>query len=539
MKDLDKNQHDFEDGLRESFDDAELEPSEDVWLKVDNVLANQESSVFKRKVIYYRYVAAISLLLLFSLGVYTYLSSYNHEKNNVYSDNNVQEKNENEGAKLKPQESELDEKNIADTHLDGVGTNGVEDIDALNSKDSERNNKILNRPNNLALVDSLNDSGGGASYNSKNRGQIAQKAHTIESNKSNSLKNGTPSEKVGGEMLFDESKSLANTHTNNGKQDEESSTSSGLIQNDIFNDESISLRKENYVLLEKESPSEYQVLKTNRKDFNIEVYKVADRSLAKKPKKSSNDFYAGINVTPQFFDPNIQMNSGSAAVSNVANFQNVGVDPSNDEQNLQPEISYSYGLSFGMKLGKRWVLHSGLQYAKNNTSGTTNSYLQASSSNRYLAVPATLAADNSKEVHDADALRAFSPIYNTHEIDFNNNFEFASIPIKAGFILIDKKIAVVLSTGIATDLFLKNEIEDQDNNFDKTSIKPGSNSPYRSVYFNGLAGSEIIYKLGTHYSFSLEPSYRVALSSFSKSSSLITSHPQSFGIAAGFRYIFK
>ena len=284
----------------------------------------------------------------------------------------------------------------------------------------------------------------------------------------------------------------------------------------------------------------FEELALSTEKVQREIYRVPDYRLAYSRKKSENkDFYAGLSFTPNVFDPNIQMNSGnleSAALNQNSNA--IGVNPRSQEQNIRPQMSYAYGLNFGFKLSKKWILHSGLQYAKNNTVSSTNSFLQPdfNSNVRYAATPVTL-NKLSNDGLSPEKLGFTQPV--SQMIELNNNFEFASIPVKAGYIIVDKKLTWVVSTGVGTDIFLNNRQEDQQNQFVHVTIKPGESSPYRHVYFNGLASSEVIYNFARNISFSLEPSFRIAINSFSKSDSYITSLPQSFGVAAGFRYHFR
>jgi hypothetical protein len=199
-------------------------------------------------------------------------------------------------------------------------------------------------------------------------------------------------------------------------------------------------------------------------------------------------------------------------------------------------VAYSMGVSFGTKVANRWVVHGGINYltqssnyvATNVITGPNYQTLQAESINALGKLPAL-----------ADAASASDRLAPTVPYAVNNNLKFFSVPMQAGYLLVNQKFGVQVNAGISTDLFLENTITPEGGSLDKTTQGSGSESPYRTVNFSGLMGTEFSYRLGHRYRIALNPALRYPLNSVYKSDVGIESTPLTFDVGLRFRYIFK
>ena len=78
MKDL--NRRKFEEDWRMAFDGAEVTPSASVWSNLEFDLVRSESDSMKKKVLFYKWLAAASVFLATFLGCTYYITSQSGDK---------------------------------------------------------------------------------------------------------------------------------------------------------------------------------------------------------------------------------------------------------------------------------------------------------------------------------------------------------------------------------------------------------------------------------------------------------------------------
>jgi len=141
-----------------------------------------------------------------------------------------------------------------------------------------------------------------------------------------------------------------------------------------------------------------------------------------------------------------------------------------------------------------------------------------------------------KANYTADA-RAQTMLVSTAPYRVNNDSRFVSVPVQAGYLLVNKRTAVQLNAGVSTDLFLQNT-NGSAGNLGMTTERLGDNTTYRSVNFSGLIGTELSYKIAPRYRLALSPGMRYAFNSIFKSSTGVQAMPLTFDVGLRFRYIF-
>jgi hypothetical protein len=195
-------------------------------------------------------------------------------------------------------------------------------------------------------------------------------------------------------------------------------------------------------------------------------------------------------------------------------------EPKKSSSNPTPGSSYSVGMSFAGKLSRRVVLQGGLSYLSQNAEFTSSTSDGKNAALNEVAV-------------NSDKSLVTSPY------KVNNNLKFLSVPIQAGYIVLDRSFGIQVNGGVSTDLFLQNTLTPSDKDLVKVTQDAGSDSPYRTVNFSGLVGTEFSYRIGNHYRIALNPGLRYTLNSIYKSEIDTEISPMTFDVSLRFRYIFK
>lgn len=192
-------------------------------------------------------------------------------------------------------------------------------------------------------------------------------------------------------------------------------------------------------------------------------------------------------------------------------------------------VSYSIGVNVGGKIAPRWVLQGGLNYMTQNAAFTSDAVVTQDNRNFKAAYSAEI-------TKMADASARVVP---TAPYSVTNNMEYLSIPLQAGYIVVNRAFGIQLNGGISTDLFIQNTLEPQSGSLDKVTNGRGSDSPYRPINFSGLVGTEISYRFSENYRIAVNPGIRYPFSSIYKSDVGLSVTPLTFDIGLRFKYIFQ
>jgi hypothetical protein len=341
--------------------------------------------------------------------------------------------------------------------------------------------------------------------------------------------------------------------TNNGRN-------VALASSSGYSNENFQAPTNQYITDEVYEAEDWTVKKVNKVSFDgleedkrvalvDELYKVASTYLqVKKQKQPSTDqkYWAGIDVSSGTFDPNFQNGTGGiinnsldfspSAKYSAFNTEKIDQNSPSVKESMASGQTKSLGFNFGLKVHPRWLLQSGFQYMRADAVNNTNMIVSSSRLLDPIAVTSQIkgvapvrSAVNSEQVVE----------YDLQDVKLENQFQFATIPLKAGYLLIDDRLSVMVNAGVAANLYLGNKLSDPNNELANVSIGPGANSPYKDLSFVGLAGVQFGYQLIKRFDLILEPNYRQSLNELSKSSSDFVASPSGFGLQTGLRYRFN
>jgi hypothetical protein len=222
------------------------------------------------------------------------------------------------------------------------------------------------------------------------------------------------------------------------------------------------------------------------------------------------------------------VNTGNYYSTVNSYYYNAGYGPATYSATLyKPSVvngfSHSLGVLGGARVTKRLVLQLGVQYLTQSVGSTSN--INATGS---LSTVANYAANPGVNV---------STTSSPYNIISTN--QFVAVPALAGYLLIDEKVGLQLNVGVSSDFFLRNSLTDPSGRLQSYSQGAGQNSPYRSVNFSGLAGSELSYRPGGRYRVSLVPGFRYPFGSVLKSGANSTGNSWLWDMGFRLRYIFK
>ncbi|MDQ2657406.1 MAG: hypothetical protein M3Y60_08280 [Bacteroidota bacterium] len=270
-------------------------------------------------------------------------------------------------------------------------------------------------------------------------------------------------------------------------------------------------------------------LEQREREMQSEEEKKKERDSESEKLWTSIGFAAGAFNTVQASAPGPSFSNGSAfaMAANAA--------PIVDQETKATGYSYTMGINIGTRIAERWVLQGGVNYLTNSSEYMANNVIMEPAGkfaeHRYRAV-STNDLINSDE-HDLNNKLVYTAPYSV-----NNSMRYLSIPLQAGYLLVDKTFGLQLNAGVATDLFLQNTVQGEGDQLAKTSQPLGSDSPYRTVNLSGLLGTEFSYRFGPHYRVSLNPGIRYPFNTIYKSELGVDSTPLTFDVGLRFRYIF-
>ncbi len=522
----------FEREWEKAFQNSEISPPSKVWDNIEAELDSKKKRVF---IPWYKITVAASLFIAGSLGIYFGLQNMDQDntslsvdlENSIHSNDqesstssNVQE-NSSKSIDQENNTNTLDQSLLSDANEgirhsenDFQSSSSIQE-DLMDSSSS--NSDVSSSATETSEVDASSSlyaiaNSNSASSNSVNLNPDANPVNGSEISLPENSNNG-------GDFLMSESlqQEIANGN--------EAVASTYLYKYELAYEENIGLTEPEF------SPTIIAQIP--------EVYRGYE--LLPKEDEKKTVFIAGLNFSTGRFSPNVaSLGNGQLEKANflrVASSEQFsmvsdevrsvypGYDIEQFEE-LQPSIAFSYGANVGFAITKRIIVYGGLNYVQANS--ILNTDLVITQNGQALA--ASFYSTNGINDRQSSA----------DNYDIQNGFEFLSIPVKAGYAIVNKDFNVTILGGVSTEFLLSNSYSSSESGFNEINsfLNEGSEEVYNPVYFNGLLGLNVGYTFAERYLLYVEPSFRKAISQFTKEEFQLQSSPSYKMMMVGLSYRF-
>ncbi len=200
--------------------------------------------------------------------------------------------------------------------------------------------------------------------------------------------------------------------------------------------------------------------------------------------------------------------------------------------NEAPDFSYTAGLKIGYSASKYWNIYSGLTfssissiikprylYVNQTSNGELKYILNTSSGEVYL--------NTNSSARAGDSVKTASKTI--------QQLQFISIPLLCQYQVSRKRFNYYMFAGVSANIFIAGKTEVSYENLETESTTKIEG--LRKVYFSGVLGVGVHYKISSKVSILTEPTFKRAINSINKSTP-VNSYPYSFGLSFGLIYHF-
>jgi len=303
-----------------------------------------------------------------------------------------------------------------------------------------------------------------------------------------------------------------------------------------------------YLAAESEESTDYQIkpeinflspkrYKPKEIEFEEEIYPYLQapsyRPLSRVVKRERNTLWAGLEAGAGNFNAisSGSLSSSVDAVSLASAVNNDGfINPSTEvNPNLNSGIATSIGLDFGMNLGKKWTLETGLSYTAVASNGDAlinilDTYILGS----YETLPSE--EDGAVLPSSSRETEVIVEENYDYSVEVTSSAQFTTVPLKAGYFLMDRRMSLRLSLGIAANYLLTSDLNGED------GIIQDADYSLNKWSLDGLGGFEIGYAMSNSFDFVLEPNYFYALTPMNIGSGTNNSR---FIVQTGLKYTLR
>lgn len=530
----------FEEAWKKAFADAEGNVSDSVWNNIDSQLARAESGEMKKRVVFYKWLAAASVVFALGVGgVFVYRNSFEDKDGSRQSsfaeatedkfeagkgeevDNGkltiVKEQGEVGSRDDLGQDADIHrqgrQSSTAAAKVDKLAVGSVEKIDKAQL--AVDNNKVGKVGDPGALVQVID-------IHRQHGQKMVGNSEAVENGKG--MSKTDEEKKLGDGKFLTEQTTEALLAIVEEPLKEEAKSAEVKSMNELTGSSQTgvtavipteNILKETDTVALIESPIKIAKVEELKSDEEKKVVK----------KVVEENWWAAVSGSAGSYNPN----GGAATSSSLLSNAPAGTFSPSASQNNTTSLgtAYSYGVNFGKRITPRWVLISGVGFLSQSINYPSNqAVFNASQAQAFSADASKLSTSNGTTA---------API-NSYELNSIN--EFITVPLQAGYLIVNKKIGVQLNAGVASDIFIRNSLVDPTNRLSINPQDAGENSTYRTFNWTGLVGTELSYRISNHYRISVIPGMRYSFNSILKPTMDRTITPLIWDVGFRFRYIF-
>lgn len=486
---------DFDDSWKKAFDKAEVPPSDNVWTNIELDLERANGSKLKKRLVVFQMLAAASLIFMLGLAIGVYIMKNSYDKAALQLAAQQSKENSNSGGSPVAKADNSSDSNAGNpTKADNqITSNDQSKIATLNKADDKTS--TIKKHNQSIAQSSINS--GAGSFDAQ---EIAVTENTV-----------------------------METGVFSGDREELAVISNSTLP-DIVEQREVKLALPTQSV---ESEPEVDPVLQMLARLEQREREVNEGALSKKQKSQRSEklwtsvgFAAGSFSTVNAGVSNQQPRNTFAQNSSVASAAN--------SEAKAPGVSYSVGANIGTKLSQRWVFQGGVNYLTQSSDYTARNAVKADEQSMSFRPPSV----NELDKITASDVPAEEKLVSTAPYNVNNNLRYLSIPMQAGYMVVNKSFGLQLNAGVATDIFLQNTVSAEGGNLDKVTEGMRENTTYRSMNLSGLAGTEVSYRFSKNYRVAFNPGIRYPFNNIYRSGVGVKSTPITFDIGLRFRYIF-
>jgi hypothetical protein len=582
MSNSEQNKSGFEEDWRKAFDNAELVPDNRVWGGIEGHLQEQNRRKNRRIFAYYSIAASVMLCLTCGMGWWIHSNTTANQVAVVKNGNNPGQPTSGTTGTATSSSPTTRPTLATENELGLPGSASAEHTGNGNHPDAEKDN-AADVSHERMTEKGKNSATEGVTDETHSSSIALDKTSTADQRGKNPLHSGnTPGKNLVANKNSDPAKSfpyssprLANRSINrtrqpserrtstsetNGERDDSGNptvtSSTGEEDGDSKNNATLAaftpelLSGKEVVVLSVASVSDSRLRAQTPVELMFAKPVPEEAQVKKSPVWVSSSFmpnYFSSNVET-LYQPanNLAMNGVFVSSRSLSNVQQ-------QEDKNQSNFSYALGINAGKDLTKRLSIEGGVQYLYNSASLQTHAYVLNTATNEKYPIISDLLSGTTNTVESpvyqanavndkgssADFTMATQLNPTSTPIDLRNQYQYISFPVKLGYQLNrQEKLRFIASAGLSTDVFLKNTIDGNQPNIYAAEITSGKESAYRSVNVSGLVGLGIQYRYTQRLSLMLEPTYRTALFSTTKTTSNVRTMPSNMGIGLGMKFHF-